>query len=403
MKYDFTTVYDRSGHGTLAVDAIGSDPGFAPEKAKDGFDEIPMWVADMSFPVFPGVQEAIRERLSHPFFGYFLPSKEYTQAIVDWQRDRNGMDVPEDAILYENGVLGGVASALHFLCEPGDYVLMNTPLYIGFQGVMHANGLNIAGSPLVMDRDGIYRMDLDDMERRIREKHIHCAIVCSPHNPTGRVWERDELVRMMELFERYQVRVIADEIWSDLLLDHHRHIPVQSVSEYARDNTIALYAPSKTFSLAGLVGSYSITYNALLRDRLHRQAEMTHYNEQNVLSMAALIGAYSAEGRIWTDELLEVLTQNVHYIVEFLCRKVPGISVAMPQGTYMIYPDFTGYLERTGRSFAELKKAIWDVGVAWQDGEMFLNPNTMRINAALPFSRVQESCRRLEEYVFCDR
>lgn len=163
-------------------------------------------------------------------------------------------------------------------------------------------------------------MDYEDMEKKIKENHIHTALLCSPHNPSGRVWERWELERMMELFHKYDVQVISDEIWSDLTFFGKKHIPTQSVSEDARQRTIAFYAPSKTFNLAGLVGSYHIVYNKKLADALRWYESLGHYNDMNVLSMHALIGAYTTDGREWLAELKKVLETNINYALDFFCQ-----------------------------------------------------------------------------------
>ena len=210
-------------------------------------------------------------------------------------------------------VLGGVISALNCVCSKGDKILIHSPTYIGFTRCLTDNGYDIVHSPLVQDENGIWRMDYADMEKHLAEEHIHAAILCSPHNPCGRVWERWELEKAMELYKKYNVYVVSDEIWSDIILSGHKHIPTQSISEDARMRTAALYAPSKTFNLAGLIGSYHIVYNEALHKRMKKESSLSHYNSMNVLSMHALIGAYSDEGSEWVDELREVLTENVKY------------------------------------------------------------------------------------------
>ena len=399
MKYDFTSIMDRHGMDALAVDGLGQ--GSAPGTPKPGFDAIPMWVADMNFPTVPAVTEAIIRRAQHPAFGYFMPRQEYTDAILNWQRTRNGVEglLPEH-LGYANGVLGGVASALNVLCAKGDRVLIHSPTYIGFTHTLLDNGYAPVLSPLVLDEQGIWRMDFADMEKKLRDNRIHAAVFCSPHNPCGRVWERWELEQAMELFQKYDVYVISDEIWSDLTLAGHRHIPTQSVSEDARQRTVALYAPSKTFNLAGLVGSYRIVYNRRLRDQIDKEAALTQYNHQNVLSMHALIGAYSSEGIQWLEELRQVLTQNAAFACDYIRDRFPGVFVSRPQGTYMLFLDCTEWCRAHGKTIDEVEQAAWDVGVALQDGRAFHGPCHLRVNLALPLSRVQEAFRRLDQYVF---
>ena len=355
----------------------------------------------MNFATVPTIPAAIIERAQHPLYGYFAAPDAYHQAITDWQRDRNGVtDLPKEAIGYENGVLGGVMSALGCLAAPGDAVLVHSPTYIGFTRTLESNGYRIIHSPLHRDENGVWRMDFDDMDRLLKQHHIHAAVFCSPHNPCGRVWERWEVEHAMEVYRANDVTVISDEIWSDILLNGHKHTPTQSVSEDARQRTVALYAPSKTFNLAGLVGSYHIIYNKALRDRVLARSEKPHYNEMNVLSMHALLGAYTPEGREWVDELCEVLSGNVNFACDFITRHFPGVQVAKPEGTYMLFLDCTDWCAAHEKTLEDVLHAGWDVGVAWQDGRMFHHPCAIRMNLALPRALVEEAFNRLSAYVF---
>lgn len=400
MKYDFTSILDRRGKDAVAVDAVGA-PGSSYPAPREGFDVIPMWVADMNFPVVPTVQQAMIARAEHPAFGYFDPPAEYYDSIIRWQEDHNGVTgLKPEHIGYENGVLGGVISALNVLCSKGDNVLLHSPTYIGFTHCLTDNGYHIVHSPLTKDEQGVWRMDFADMEKKIVENHIHAAIFCSPHNPCGRVWERWELEKAMELFKKYNVYVISDEIWSDLILEGYKHIPTQSVSEDAKMRTAAMYAPSKTFNLAGLVGSYTIIYNPWLRDRFEKEQSLSHFNEMNLMSMYALLGAYQPEGYEWLEELRQVLTENVDYACAFIAGHFPGVTVQKPQGTYMLFIDCTGWCQAHGVTLDEILERCWSVGVAVQDGRPFHGANAIRINLALPKARVEEAFRRMEKYAF---
>ena len=400
MKYDFTSIMDRHDMDAIAVDAPGM-PGSSITGPKAGFDVIPMWVADMNFPTVPTIPEAMIQRAQHPAYGYFMPRQEYYDSIIRWHRERNGVEGLEPRhIGYANGVLGGVVSALNILCSRGDNVLLHSPTYIGFTHSLENNGYNIVHSPLVQDEDGVWRMDFADMEKKIVDNKIHAAIMCSPHNPCGRVWERWELEQAMALYKKHDVYVISDEIWSDLILEGYKHIPTQSVSEDAKMRTVAMYAPSKTFNLAGLVGSYSIVYNTWLKDRMEKEASLSHYNSMNVLSMHALIGAYKDEGYQWVDELRQVLTGNVDYACKYIAEHFEGVAVSRPQGTYMLFLDCTKWCEAHGKTIDDVEHACWDVGVALQDGRQFHGKCHLRVNLALPLSRVQEAFDRLDKYVF---
>lgn len=401
MKYDFTSIMQRHGMDAVAVDPPADSVYCKDIEVKKGFEPIPMWVADMNYPACPTIIEAMKTRIEHPAYGYFLPRDEYYASIINWQEKRNQVKgLTQECIGYENGVLGGVVSALKVFCSRGDKVLVHAPMYIGFTAALDDNGYQVVLSYLKKDDRGIWRMDYEEMERLLQKEKIHAAIFCSPHNPTGRVWERWEIEKAMELYQKYDVFVISDEIWSDLILEGYRHIPTQSVSEDARKRTVALYAPSKTFNLAGLVGSYHIIYDNWIRDRVERESNLCHYNTMNMISMYALIGAYRKEGSDWVDELCKVLTKNADYACDFIQKNFEGVSVARPQGTYLIYLDCSKYLAGHEMKFDALFLKGIEYGIFWQDGRPFRMPDTIRMNLALPYARVEEAFERLKQYVF---
>ena len=409
MKYDFTSIMDRHGKDAIAVDVVPQpDAGgnftmklLSDVTIRDGLDNIPMWVADMNFPTCPTIPEAIIERAKHPAFGYFQPTDEYFDAIIKWHEKRNGVKgLAREHIGYENGVLGGVVSALNVFCSKGDNVLLHTPTYIGFTGALTNNGYNMVLSPLVKDEAGVWRMDFEDMEKLIVEKKIHATVFCSPHNPCGRVWEKWEVEKAMELFKKHDVFVVSDEIWSDIILAGHKHVPTQSVSEDAKMRTAAIYAPSKTFNLAGLVGSYHIVYNQWIRERMDKESSLPHYNDMNVFSLHALIGAYKSEGYEWCDELCETITGNIDYACDYIAKHFEGVEVSKPQGTYMLFLDCSKWCEAHGKTIDDVEKAGLECGVIWQDGRMFHGPCHIRLNLALPRSRVKEAFERMDKYVF---
>lgn len=400
MKFKFNQMLERHGKDAIAVDGLGTVPGMSPDKPKEGFDAIPMWVADMNFATAPSIQDAIIQRVKHPAFGYFTPTDEYFNAIINWHKDRkNVTDIKPCHIGYENGVLGGVISALNVFCSKGDKVLVHSPTYIGFTMSLVNNGYNIIHSELIKDENGKWVMNYEDMEKKIIDEKISATIMCNPHNPTGRVWTKDELKKAVDIFEKHNVKIVSDEIWSDILLNGSVQTPTQQVSDYAHENTVALYAPSKTFNLAGLVGSYHIIYNEYLRNRILKESSLPHYNDMNVLSMHALIGAYSKTGNEWTDELKEVISKNVNYAYDFIKDNFKGVSLSKPEGTYMLFLDFEEYCKEKNVDVGEILKKGWDVGVAYQDGRPFNGKYSIRMNLALPFEKVKEALDRLKKYV----
>lgn len=399
MKYDFTTILDRKGKDAVAVDGMEKISGFVEEDSE--FSGIPMWIADMNFPVVPKIQETISKRLQHPTFGYFSVREEYYDAILTWQRERNGVtDLNKEAIGYENGVLGGVISAISAFASAGDAVLLHSPTYIGFTKAITNSGFRIVHSPLKKDEDHVWRIDYEDMEEKIRTNQIHVVVFCNPHNPCGRVWEKEELEKLVEVCKRNDCVIVVDEIWSDLTLGEHCYLPLESLNEEAKKRTIAFYAPSKTFNLSGLIGSYHIIYDKYLRDRVVSQSGKCHYNHMNVLSMHALLGAYSKEGMEWLDELKAVLGENVDTMCEYLKESVPEVEVYKPQGTYMLFLECKQWCETYKVSFEELLRRGWKVGVIWQDGRPFGKEEAVRMNLALPHSKIEEVVDRLKKYVF---
>ncbi|MEI3102202.1 MAG: aminotransferase class I/II-fold pyridoxal phosphate-dependent enzyme [Oscillospiraceae bacterium] len=397
MKYDFTTILDRRGRDSTAADVIP----FKGFKVDQGFDPIPMWIADMSFKAAPAVMDAIYKRMEMPNFGYFPLPKEYFDSIIRWQQKRNGVEglLPEH-IGYENGVLGGVSSALQAFTAPGEKILVHSPTYVGFTHTFDDTGRVAVHSPLKRDEQGIWRMDYEDMDRKLKENDIHLAIFCSPHNPCGRVWERWEIEKAMEIYAAHDCVVISDEIWSDIIMPGYKHIPTQSISQDARERTVAFYAPSKTFSLAGLVGSYHIIYSKYLRDRVLRQSRLSHYNDCNVLSVHALIGGFSPEGEAWADEMIQVVNGNLQCACDFIRDNFPGVKVMRPQGTYMLFLDCGDFCRSHGVSISQLQERGVRCGVIWQNGEDFLLPDSIRMNFALPRSLAEEAMERLKKYVF---
>ena len=395
MKYDFTSIIDRHGRDSIAVDGLKGD-GFSPAPPKEGFDAIPMWVADMNFPTVPTIQQAIIERASHPTFGYFEAPPEYYKAIIRWQETRHGVTgLKPRHIGYENGVLGGVISALNCVCSRGDNVLIHSPTYIGFTKSLKNNGYEAVHSPLIKDENGIWRMDYADMEKQLREKKIHAAILCNPHNPCGRVWERRELEKAMELYRKYDVYVISDEIWSDLILNGHKHIPSQSVSEDARQRTAAFYAPSKTFNLAGCQNSIVVIPDETLRAQWDAFTTSIRVTDGNPFGYIAARAAYTG-GRPWLNEVNEIVHNNYIYVKETFAKELPNIVVSPLEGTYLLWIDFESYLSKDAlKDFMQKKCHLaFDYG-DWFGGERF--GTHIRMNLATSKENVEKAVKAIVE------
>ena len=394
MQFDFTTMLDRVGKDAIAIEMLGMPGGFAPGAPKPGYDAIPMWVADMNFPTAPSVVSAILERAEHPAFGYFMPTKAYYDAIIGWHERRHGVTgIAPEHIGYQNGVLGGLASACGAFTSPGDRVLVNSPTYIGFEHAIERCGRFLERSPLVRDDEGVWRMDYDDMDRRIREQHISLAVLCSPFNPCGRVWERWELERAAEVFERNDVVVVADEIWSDLVFGDNVHIPFHTVCEDARMRTVTFNAPSKTFNLAGLQISNIFIENESMRQKFRATIDHAGYSQPNALGMFAAQAAYE-KGLPWLEALRDYLEQNYQKTKAFLAQHLPKVTLIEPEGTYLLWLDFRAY----GLSAKELDHLIVHEANLWldsghifgKDGEGF-----ERLNIACPWATLEQGLKQL--------
>ena len=387
-------VADGATRANSGIVHAGYDPKPGTRKARynvEGAKLYPQWASELGFPYINNGSMVLAF------------TEDELEAICGLRErgEHNGVEgLRPEHIGYENGVLGGVVSTLRAYVQPGDAVLVHSPTYIGFTKSIEAAGYHIVHSPLKLDDQGVWRMDFEDMEHKLAQNHIHAAVFCSPHNPCGRVWERDEIERAMDIYRQHDCVVISDEIWSDIILPGHKHIPTQSVSEDARMRTVALYAPSKTFNLAGLVGSYHIVYNETLRDRVCAVSNKTHYNEMNVLSMHALIGAYQPQGYEWVDELNQVIQGNIDFFCDYVDEHFKGVSYSRPQGTYMVFLDCTEWCGEHGCDIQWLLDEGARVGVGYQDGRPFHGPCHIRVNLALPLSRVREACDRLDRYVF---
>ena len=359
-----------------------------------------MWVADMDFKIPQCVQKALHEYVDFGAIGYYRIPDGYYDAFINWEKKQFNFEVKREWLRFAPGVVAAFNWMIQMLTKKEDAVIVMTPVYYPFLQAVTNNERKLITSDLV-NENGNYTIDFDDFEKKIVDNDVKAFILCSPHNPVGRVWRKEELKEMLEICHRHHVYVISDEIHQDFVFGDKKQTPSYLMTEHW-DEILTITAPSKTFNLAGLIGSYHIIYNSYLRDRVCMEGKMTHYNSMNVLSMHALIAAYSKEGMEWVDELRTVLDTNISYAMEFIRREFPGVSVSRPQGTYMLFLDCTDWCEAHHQTIEELQRAGMEVGVIWQDGRPFHGACHIRMNLALPHSRVKEAFERLKQYVFLD-
>jgi cystathionine beta-lyase len=381
MAYDFDKVIDRHGTNSLKYD-------FAKERGKsDGL--LPMWVADMDFPAPPEVLEDLHKVVNHGIFGYTEVNEDYYDALTAWFSSRFGFSFKRRDVVKTPGVVFALALAVKAFTEPNDSVIIQTPVYYPFYDVIRQNGRKIIENPLVL-RDGRYEIDFDDFEKKISENAVKLFILCSPHNPVGRVWTASELTRIRDICDKYGVLVVADEIHCDFVWDGFTHTCFGTLSE----NCVVATAPSKTFNLAGLHAANIIIKNPGLRAKFKSEIEKVGLSQLNVMGLTACQSAY-ANGREWLSKLKLYIQDNIKLVDNFLMEQLPKIKLVKPDGTYLLWLDFNEY----GLTQTELERKIEDEARLWLDsGTMFGEGGKgfWRMNIACPKTTILEALKHLE-------
>ena len=387
LGYDFETIIDRTSKNSTKWTTM---------KSRKGVDDlIPLWIADMDFSVPPEVVEALKERAAHPIYGYTVPTEGYYNGLINWMDRRHGWSgIEKDWILYTPGVVAGFTIAIQAYSQPGDKVVIQPPVYHPFKNNILGTGRQIVENPLKIV-DGYYEMDFEDLAEKIDER-TKMILLCSPHNPVGRVFKRDELEKLVEICEEKDILIISDEIHNDLILGEIKHTPTAIISEGAMNRTVTLVAPSKTFNLAGLTNANAIIPNKKLRDAFKGQASKGT-GLRNIFGMVAQDAAYN-KGEAWLEELLTYLRGNLKYLEEFLAEKIPGLKLYPLEGTYLAWVDCTSL----GMNLEELNEFMLKKAKLWlNDGSMFGTGGSMfmRINLASPRSQLKKALENLEKAV----
>jgi cystathionine beta-lyase len=387
MKYDFDRVMDRTQ--SESIKWIGNEEHFGEK------DLLPMWVADMDFQSPAPVIQALVERAQHGFFGYPWRSPAYYDSIIGWMRKRHSWDIRREWIVNAPGVVSALDLAVHALTQPGDKIVIQPPVYFPFFSIVRNNGRQLVENRLKFE-NGHYRMDLQDLEKQI-DARTKALILCSPHNPVGRVWTPDELAALGELCIRKDLLILSDEIHSDLILNGHKHTPLATLTEELAQRTCTLIAPSKTFNLPGLGASAVIIPNGKLRTAFNNAVENFGLQVGNVFGIVALQAAYQY-GEEWLKQMLDYVEGNVAYATRFLAERIPGIKFACPEGTYLLWLDCRGL----GLSHTALRDLIIkQAKVALNDGPEFGSGGEgfQRMNLACPRSILEEGLVRIERAV----
>ena len=354
-------------------------------------DMLGLWVADMDFAVPQAVSDAIRKRVEHPIYGYTETDENYYDDMIAWYKKRQNYSIEKDWIIYGPGVIPAICFLIGAFSEEGDKVIIQEPVYHPFKKSILSNNRVPLINNLVYDGDQ-YHMDLDTLEKEIDEK-TKIMILCSPHNPIGRIWTEEELKAVGELCIRHNILLIADEIHGDIVLPGYKHIPFASISEEFADHCVLCNAPNKTFNIAGLQGCNVIIKNPEIREKYFNYMDRFHLAEFTPISMAAHQAAY-AHGEAWLEELLVYLEGNVEFTDEYLRKNLPSVKMVRPEATYMVWLDFNG----TGLSMDEInERLIKKAKVAFNDGYMFGENGAgfQRMNIACPRQIIEQALERV--------
>lgn len=383
---DFDTIIDRKNTDCLKYD-------FAKRRGMPE-DVLPLWVADMDFKTSSYVEDALAERARHGIFGYSESQTPYFEIVRDWMKRHHDWEVKEPWLIKTPGVVFALAMAVKAYTEPGDGVLIQSPVYYPFSEVIEDNGRRIVSNTLVLGEDHKYHIDFEDFERQIKENQIKLFFLCNPHNPVGRVWTTEELTRLGDICLKYQVTVVSDEIHSDFIFWGRHQVFADLKREYA-DITVTCTAPSKTFNLAGLLLSNIFISNRELRHKFRQQVNAAGISQLSPFGLVACETAYT-QGEEWYQAMLAYVAENIAFTKEYVEKHLPGVEMVEHEGTYLVWLDF----RKTGLSVEELEDLIVNRAKLWLDsGKIFgkSGEGFQRINVACPRQILEEALHRIKE------
>ena len=386
--YNFDEIIDRSGSGDLKHEAL------LPRWGRN--DLLPLWVADMDFACPDFVVEALKDRLSHPIFGYTVEPADYRPAIIDWIRTHHDWEVKPEWLSFIPGIVRGIGFVVNVFTELDEKVIIQPPVYHPFRLTPEANHRKVVFNPLRLREDGYYDMDFDNLAEVCDDK-CRVLVLSNPHNPAGLCWSEDTLRRLADFCYEHNIIVISDEIHSDMALFGNRHIPFASVSERAAQISITFAAPTKTFNMAGIVSSFAIVPNEELRNRFYGWLKANELDEPTLFAPIATIAAYR-KGEEWRKQMLAYVEENVRFVEDFCREHIPGIRPLRPQASFLVWLDCHGL----GLKHKELLNLFIDKAhLALNDGRMFGpgGEGVMRLNVGTPRSILRQALEQLAKAV----
>lgn len=384
MNYDFDTVTDRKNTNAIKYD-------LAKKRGKPE-DAVSLWVADMDFPTAPCIQKAVAEKAAHGIWGYSRPDNRYYDALKKWYKERHNFEVQNEWVVNTPGVCFALAAAIKAFTNEGESVLIQKPVYYPFFNIINSLQRKVVNSSLIL-KNNHYEIDFDDFERKIVQENVKMFILCSPHNPGGRVWTKQELQKISEICLAHNVLVVSDEIHSDITFGSNVHTVYGSLSEQALKNSIICTAPSKSFNLAGLQFSNIFIADEKLRKAFSEELDKTGYDEPSVFGIVAATAAYS-EGADWFDSVKSYIWENILFAKNYIEENASQIKVLVPEGTYLLWLDFS----KTGLSDSEINDRVLNKAKVWLDsGSMFGKEGEkfQRINCATPRIILEDALKRI--------
>ena len=382
-SYNFETAPNRIGQHT-----------YKWKEAEKDSQVLPAWIADMEFEVLPEIKQTVHDYADQLVYGYTYASEELINAVLAWERDEHGYTFDKEALVFIEGVVPAISTAIQAFTDEGDAVLINTPVYPPFARSVKLNHRRLITNSLI-EQDGLFQIDFEQLERDIVDNEVKIYVLCNPHNPGGRVWEEDVLEKIGRLCQKYGVLVVSDEIHQDLTLFGHEHQSFNTVSPDFKDFSLILASATKTFNIAGTKNSYAVIENPSLRKKFQKRQLANNQHEISGLGFLATEAAYRY-GKAWLTGLKAVLEENIDFVVDYFAKEAPRLRVMKPQGTYLVWLDFSDYGLTDDQLFHLLReeaKVVLNRGSDFgQEGK-----GHARLNTAAPKTMIKEICRRIAE------
>ena len=389
MKYCFDEKIDRSKNHSAKWAELGK---------KFGTDDLfPMWIADMDIKTAPEIVQAMKEKVEQEIFGYVYRPDSYYKSAAEWLERRFGYKISEKTLIHSPGVVPSLSILVKLMTNEDEKILIQTPVYYPFAETIKDNNRTLVTNELVRDENGYYTMNFDDLEEKLSDEKVTLFILCSPHNPVGRVWKKEELAKVGELCLKYNVRIIADEIWRDIIMPGVVHTPMASISKEVEDITVTCFSPTKTFNIAGLQASFATFPRKEELERFDRELGILDIKRNNPFSLVAFETAYTKCDE-WVNQLNEFLSSNMDYAIDFIKNRIPEVKICKAEGTYLLWLDFSS-LGFTKEELSEFMKR--EAKVAMDDGYWFGDNGIgyERMNIACPRYMLEEGLTRIEKAV----